>query len=172
MDVIKTLAAGKPGTQRHVPQYGDRLRFVRHRHGNGRRHTTIELIVDERPDGVIYRSPPEERRPMPGEMLEPRKPIAVRVGVQKLALRETVKQNGGRWDADRKAWWLPADAVRRLGLQDRATTVWMWTKMTRCRPYWIHVTTWPYLDNMVYMWACRINHCYVSESTVKGHLCY
>ncbi|MCP5230847.1 MAG: hypothetical protein H6948_01920 [Zoogloeaceae bacterium] len=96
MDVIKTHVAGKPDPQRHVRQYGDRLLCVRHRHGNGPRITAIELTVDERPDGVIYRSPPEDRRPMPGEVPEPPKPIAVRVGVQELALRETVKQNGGR----------------------------------------------------------------------------
>ncbi|MGB0721783.1 MAG: hypothetical protein ACPGU7_05235 [Gammaproteobacteria bacterium] len=123
MEVTKTLAAGKEGTKRYLRQYGDRLVCVRHRRGNGRRWTTVEIIVDERPDDITYRIVPPEERPIRTDLPDPPPLIAIQVAINERGLRETVKTNGGRWDPKLKVWWMTRAAVRRLGLRDRVVPV-------------------------------------------------
>lgn len=98
--VVKKLAAGAAGTQRLLARYGEALVCVRYRQeASGRRYTTVELVVDERPG-----------KPASAQ---------VRIGYQETALRQQVMAAGGTWDALGKLWNLPKSAVRQLGLQDR-----------------------------------------------------
>jgi len=51
MEVEKTLRPGAQGTGKYMNRFGDRLVCVRHRIDRelGKRYTTVELILDERP---------------------------------------------------------------------------------------------------------------------------
>ena len=49
MEVIKNLKSGADGTKRYLRRFGDKLLCVRYRldKENGKRYTTVELIVDQ-----------------------------------------------------------------------------------------------------------------------------
>jgi hypothetical protein len=99
--VLKKLAPQAPGARRHAERFGGALVCVRYREDaeNGRRLTTVELIVDE--------------RPLPGG------DQWVRIGYAEAELRARVKDAGGQWDARRKLWRLSRAAVRKLKLTAR-----------------------------------------------------
>jgi len=46
----------------------------------------------------------------------------VRIDYQETSLRQQVKMAGGVWDARKKLWRLPGNAVRCLGLKDRVVS--------------------------------------------------
>jgi hypothetical protein len=98
--VLKKLSPVAAGAKRMATRYGPSLICVRYREdaARGRRLTTVELIVDERP------LPP---------------PVAVRVAYEEAELRNRVKAAGGTWDGKRKLWLLPRAAVRKLKLENR-----------------------------------------------------
>jgi hypothetical protein len=98
--VLKKLAPGAAGTKRLAARFGNALVCVRYRDdpARGRRLTTVDLIVEE--------------RPLPG-------PLAVRIGYGETALRSQARAAGGWWDRQRKPWLLPRAAVRKLKLDDR-----------------------------------------------------
>ena len=98
--VLKKLSPVAAGAKRMATRYGSSLICVRYREdaARGRRLTTVELIVDERP------LPP---------------PVAVRVAYEEAELRSRVKAAGGTWDGKRKLWLLPRAAVRKLKLENR-----------------------------------------------------
>ena len=98
--VLKKLSPVAAGAKRMATRYGPSLVCVRYREdaARGRRLTTVELIVDERP------LPP---------------PAAVRVAYEEVELRSQVKAAGGTWDGKRKLWLLPRAAVRKLKLENR-----------------------------------------------------
>lgn len=100
-NVIKRLAPGAPGTRRLHERYRDALVCVRYREDPtlGRRYTTVELVVDQRPFAV--------------------KEDLVRIGFGERELREQAKAAGGRWDPQHKLWRLPRPATRALGLTKR-----------------------------------------------------
>ena len=101
--VLKKLSPAAPGAKRLALRYGGALVCVRYREdaARGRRLTTVELIVDERP------MPP---------------PAAVRVAFEETELRSAVKAAGGTWDAKRKLWMLPGATIRKLNLKKRIVT--------------------------------------------------
>lgn len=116
MEVSATLKPGDPGTRKLAARYGKRLVCVRHRtdRNAGLRHTTVELIVDTR---LIRNAPPRERR---NPALETgRETVLVRVAFGETALRERVKQAGGRWEPALRLWRPPHEAARALGLEQR-----------------------------------------------------
>jgi hypothetical protein len=96
--VLKKLLPVAAGAKRMATRYGPSLVCVRYREdaARGRRLTTVELIVDERPP-----------------------PVAVRVAYEEVELRSQVKAAGGDWDGKRKLWLLPRAAVRKLKLENR-----------------------------------------------------
>ncbi|MCK9382013.1 MAG: hypothetical protein M0P95_13250 [Sulfuritalea sp.] len=98
--MLKKLSPAADGAKRMATRDGPSLVCVRYREDTvrGRRLTTVELIVDERP------LPP---------------PLAVRVAYEEVDLRSQVKAAGGTWDGKRKLWLLPRAAVRKLKLADR-----------------------------------------------------
>jgi hypothetical protein len=110
--VRKKLDAGQPGTQRYLRQFGESLVCVRYRHhADGRRYTTVEIVVDERHSLPMTRHPP----------LPPDAMVAVRIEYADADLRTRAKAAGARWDADRKAWLMNMETAYRLGLKDRIT---------------------------------------------------
>jgi hypothetical protein len=98
--VLKKLSPAAPGAKRHAARFGDALVCVRYRDDpvRGRRLTTVELIVEE--------------RPLPA-------PTGVRIGYGETELRARVKAAGGTWDAAAKLWRLPKATIRKLKLADR-----------------------------------------------------
>ena len=104
--VIKTLAPTSAGARRLAQRYGADLVCVRHRlDASGRqRITTVELVVD-----VCEIRP--RRRP------DPELPLRLAMGER--ALRASLQQAGGRWDAEARLWWLPRRQVEALGLEGR-----------------------------------------------------
>lgn len=108
MQIKATMKPGQNGTKRFLREYGDQLICVRYRYDKHRqkRITTVELVVDEQDwvPGVIF---PRDRL------------VNVRIGYGEKELREKVKQSGGYWDAERKAWRLAFNRVLALGLERR-----------------------------------------------------
>ena len=72
-------------------------------------YKTVELIVEE----AAW-----EPQPTPGT------PMAVRVAADERMLQQQVKQAGGQWDPQRKAWNLSYERVVALGLQERVIGRW------------------------------------------------
>ena len=104
------LKPGQKGTKQLLEQYGDRLVCVRYRYdpSRGKRLKTVELIVAERDW--------QPRRP---PRLAPGRPVSLRIAFAEVELRRRVKQAGGTWDADRRAWQLPYNRAVALGLGRR-----------------------------------------------------
>ncbi|MDA3874171.1 MAG: hypothetical protein PF795_09440 [Kiritimatiellae bacterium] len=107
-----TLRPGDRGTKKLVEFYGDRLVAVRYRYDpeSGDRIKTAEIIVDEK------KFPPAATDTHPHDLL------LVEVGYREAALREKVKQSGGRWNPQLQGWILPHHRVVHLGLQHRLMT--------------------------------------------------
>lgn len=48
-----------------------------------------------------------------------RQQVGVAVDVREVKVRAKIKAAGGRWDPDRRVWFLPMEQVLQLGLTDR-----------------------------------------------------
>jgi len=99
---IKRLLPGAPGTKRLVERFGDALVCVRYRLDPqlNRRLTTVELLVEERPN-------------------KQEKTAWIRVAYGETELRQQVKEAGGEWHPEHKLWRLPLKAVRKMKLEMR-----------------------------------------------------
>ena len=100
---------GRKGTKQLLTQYGDRLVCVRYRHDaqQKKRCKTVELIVAE-----WAWEPPAPRRP--ADQI-----VALRIGYAEVALRERVKQAGGKWNPRQKVGELCYGRVVALNLEAR-----------------------------------------------------
>lgn len=107
-EVRTTVLPGQKGSVALLREYGDRLVCVRYRYDKlrGRRLKTVELIVDEQPW-------------VPGAIIPAERQVAVRVEYHEQELRERVKQAGGWWDSEKRAWRLGFGKVLDLGLERR-----------------------------------------------------
>lgn len=108
MKIRATLKPGANGTRGLVREYGEQLVCVRYRYDRARRkrYKTIELII-------------EEADWLPGVLVRPAQRVYFRIGYGETALREQVKQAGGYWNPDKKAWHLELRKVLELGLEER-----------------------------------------------------
>jgi hypothetical protein len=108
MDVKVTLAPGQNGTKQLQKQYGDQLICVRYRYDKIRkkRLKTVELIIDEQ-DWIPSVTIPADRR------------VALKIGFGETELREQIKDAGGYWNPDKKAWILSYRRVLQMGLDRR-----------------------------------------------------
>lgn len=108
MDVKATLAPGQNGTKRLLKKYGDQLVCVRYRYDKARqkRFKTIELIIDEQ-DWIQGVTIPADRR------------VLIEIGYGETELREKVKQAGGFWNPEKRAWLLSYHKVLQMGLERR-----------------------------------------------------
>ena len=109
MRVRLHLKPGQNGTKQLLAQYGDRLICVRSRYDAQRekRFKTVELLVAE-----CDWEPP--RPPFANDQI-----VALRVAFGEVAVRERVKQAGGKWNRDRKLWELRYDQAAALELAGR-----------------------------------------------------
>lgn len=101
----RTLRPGERGTKRLVAKYGERLVRVRYRAdaASRRRYKTVEIIEEELP----------WLEPDPDEV------VKVRVAYEERAIRRRVKEAGGWWSREERAWKLPRYRAEMLGLGDR-----------------------------------------------------
>ena len=111
METRFTRRPGQPGTKKYTERYGDRLLCVRYLYdaGAGRRHKTIELIVDTVPWQPRIRASRRRDEEM----------IVVRIAYSETDLRERAKRLGAIWRPQQRLWemrWLDA---KRLGIADR-----------------------------------------------------
>lgn len=109
--VKKKLAPGDNGTKRHPQRHGDRLVCVRYRVDaeRGVQYTTVEVVVDERP---LAAAPARTEDAL----------VLVRIAYAEKELQRSARAAGGIWQPQRKAWLLPASAVKALKLGDRVVT--------------------------------------------------
>ena len=107
MDVKATLPPGANGTKALVREYGDQLVCVRYRYDKRthKRYKTVEIIVEEK-----------DWHPAAGQ---PDKKVFVQIGFGETELRDLLKQHGGDWNPDKKAWHLSYRKVVELGLEKR-----------------------------------------------------
>ena len=113
--VIKKLNAGVPGTKFYEKQYGKNLLCVRHRHNTETDEllTTVELIVQRRlPKGKYHVYSNRDHGA----------PIEVKIAFHETDLRRLVKDAGGQWINENKAWRLPYSEAIKLGLANRILT--------------------------------------------------
>lgn len=108
MDVKATLLPGVNGTKALLKEYGEQLVCVRYRYDKlkQKRYKTAEIIV-------------EEKDWYPGVISYPDKRVFIRIGYAENTLRDLVKQHGGYWNPDKKAWHLVWKKVVELGLEQR-----------------------------------------------------
>lgn len=106
MQTRLVLKPGQDGTKELVQKYGERLVCVRYRYDaeKRKRYKTIELIVDEK-----------DWQPLP----RADEVVGVRVAFEEYALRQRVKEAGGRWNQERRLWELRYVQVEALGLEHR-----------------------------------------------------
>ena len=102
-------STGQKGTKQLLAQYGDRLICVRYRYDAERkkRFKTVELLVEER-DWEPPRTP-----------FAPDQIVGLHVAFTDVAVRDRVKQAGGRWHPERRVWQLRYDRAVELGLTRR-----------------------------------------------------
>jgi len=108
MEIKTTILPGQNGSKQLLNEYGDQLVCVRYRYDKQKqkRYKTVELIVDE-----------QDR--VPDINIPPDKCDLLRIGYGETELRETIKQAGGFWNPDKKAWTLSYHKSLRLGLEQR-----------------------------------------------------
>ena len=90
------LKPGQPGTKRLVEKYGDALLCVRFKYDaeSRQRLKTVELIVEK-----IEWAPPPSRYAV--DTLVP-----LRIEVADMPLRLQAKAAGGRWNPEKKLWFV------------------------------------------------------------------
>jgi len=103
-----TLLPGQNGTRKMVDKYGQKLVAVRYRYDaeQRRRFKTVELIEE-----ILPWAPPVTAAP-PG-------PVYLSIGYEELAVRQAVKEAGGKWDPQRRLWQLDGHQAHALGLSTR-----------------------------------------------------
>jgi hypothetical protein len=111
MEIRLTRRPGQAGTKKLVERYGARLVCVRYRYDpdQGRRHKTVELIVETTPWTARGRRPRRRDEEM----------VTVRIAYEETDLRERAKRLGAIWRPNHRLWemrWLDA---KNLGIADR-----------------------------------------------------
>ena len=109
MRTSTTVRPGHRGTKKFLAQYGDRRVCVRYRSDEQKRKRlkTVELIVEERP-----------WTPRPGRKTD-ESVVLVKVVFSERGLRQQVKEAGGVWNPNRRAWELRYERALALGLKER-----------------------------------------------------
>jgi hypothetical protein len=109
MKVRLKLQPGQKGAKKLTSKYGSKLICVRYRYDEkqGKRFTTVELIVDETPW-----TPPRTKDP----------DMYLKIKRTEFKLHTLIKNAGGSWDRAKFVWILPLSKVKELGLEDRIKT--------------------------------------------------
>ncbi len=105
MEIRKTLRPGDMGTKRFLNKYGNKLVCVRYRvdKQQRKRYTTIELIIEEKPD------------------INPKAIVIVwvKINYAEKELRKRAMEMGAKWLPNDKVWQLSYDKAKKLGLKNR-----------------------------------------------------
>ncbi len=105
----KVIKAGKPGTQKYVREFGNKLLCIRHKYdrARGQKYITAEIIV-------------EATQWTPNECNIPHnKLMDLNVEYKEINLRLLIRNAGGKWNPKEKVWQLAYSEVKALGLEDR-----------------------------------------------------
>jgi len=101
------LKPGQKGTKPLLAQYGDRLIWGRYR-DDAQRKKRLKTAELAEPDWEP-----------PGPRFAPDHIVGLRVAFADVEVRDRVKQAGGTWNPQRRAWQLRYDRVVALGLNSR-----------------------------------------------------
>ena len=128
--ITKKLGPDQAGAKKLAQRYGENLVCVRYRQDapTGRRYTTVEIVVDEGPIAVDNRLPDV---------------VHLRVAIGEIDLQRQIKQLGGEWDRQHRAWRIPKNVVMQLKLHHRVVRIYsqLWTsKMERNGKLWPVIT--------------------------------
>ncbi len=95
------LKPGQKGTKRLVEQYGDALICVRYRYDENthKQYKTVEIIVSE-----------SEWIPPPAKYLDGAI-VPLKIGINEKVLQGQVRAAGGRWDKQKKVWFVPYGCI-------------------------------------------------------------
>ena len=133
MRTVRTLKPGQWGTKGLLARHGASLLCDRYRYdeATGEHLKTVELIVQRRSrtasqaaspaSGPLERGAEAHGSRKPGgwaAVAAPRK-VALRIGLRERDLQQRVKSAGGRWDPDRRVWFVGRDVAERLDLLGR-----------------------------------------------------
>jgi hypothetical protein len=110
--VTRTLLPHQDGAKKLKAQYGPRLVCVRYRNDitQGRKITTVEIVVAERPWTPVRPS------------ISPDTILPITVEYHETDLRHAVKAAGGIWDRQHKVWRVAYRDIVALGLIERLVT--------------------------------------------------
>jgi len=108
--ITKKLGPDQAGAKKLAQRYGENLVCVRYRQDapSGRRYTTVEIVVDEGPIAVDNSLPDT---------------VHLRVAIGEIDLQRQLKQLGGEWDRQHRAWRIPKAAVMQLKLHHRVVRI-------------------------------------------------
>ena len=108
MQTKLTRKPGQKGTKLLTAKYGDKLVCVRYRYDldKKKRYKTVELIVEET------------------EWIPNKEIVVVKVAWGEKDIAISIKNAGGVWNGDKKAWELPYEKVIELHLEDRILKEW------------------------------------------------
>jgi hypothetical protein len=115
MQTRLTLSPGQKGTKKLLQKYGDRLVCIRYRYNTElkRKYKTVELIVEESPWA------PDNSTAKIKKGSKFNSPVKVRVGYSEIELRDRIKNSGGRWNKEDRAWLLPYRKAVEFGIESR-----------------------------------------------------
>lgn len=115
METRLNLQPGQNGTKALVKKYGDRLICMRYRYDQktAMRYKTVELIEETTP----WR--PSRSREARLIKRAADEPVLLKIAYEETALRESLRQRGGRWRPEEKAWAVNYGVACDLGLDDR-----------------------------------------------------
>ena len=106
MKVRLKLLPGRKGAKKLTAKYGDKLVCVRYRYDEkqGKRYTTVELIVDETPWTPTRKN---DFR------------TYLKVKRTEIKVQDMIKNAGGFWDRTKFLWILSYSKIKKLGLENR-----------------------------------------------------
>jgi hypothetical protein len=103
----QTILPGKAGTKKLIEKYGSKLINVRYRYDykNRKRLTTVEIIVDVKP--YIPKHIPADKL------------VNILLKWSEHDLARKIKEAGGKWNNQKRAWEIPYHVVKALKIRDR-----------------------------------------------------
>ncbi len=133
MRTLRTLKPGQWGTKGLLARHGASLLCVRYRYDEDTREhlKTVELIVQRRSRAASRAASPASgslaraaesngsRKPGGWAAVAATRKVALRIGLRERDLQRRVKSAGGRWDPDRRVWFVRRDVAERLDLLGR-----------------------------------------------------
>jgi hypothetical protein len=105
--IRQTIKAGKRGTKKYLDKYGTDLLYVRYYYDweKRKRITTVELVLD--------------KKKWEPKKIKPTTIVKVKVEWGEKEIAGKIKENGGKWNKERKVWEIAFGKVKELGLQSR-----------------------------------------------------